>query len=191
MQAERLDTGGRIDRGKPIGFTFNGRAYQGYAGDTLASALLANGVRLTTRSFKYHRPRGIMGAGVEEPSTLVELLGEDASGNRPATTVPLTDGLVAKSVNCWPSPGFDLGGVTQLIGWFIPAGFYYKTFKWPNWHLFEPSIRKAAGLAAAPAAPPVQGHFENRFAHCDLLIAGAGTAGLDGRTWWRGVRGCG
>ena len=147
-------------------------------GDTLASALLANGVRLTARSFKYHRPRGIIGSGVEEPATLVELMGENASGNRPATTVPLAEGLQARSVNCWPSPAFDLGAINQVIGRFIPAGFYYKTFKWPGWHLYEPSIRKAAGLAAAPSKPPATGHFENRFAHCDVLIAGAGPAGL-------------
>ena len=122
----------------------------------MASALIANGVSLTARSFKYHRPRGIVGAGVEEPSTLVELLGGDASGNRPATTVPLTEGLAARSVNCWPSPNFDLGGLTQVATRFLPAGFYYKTFKWPNWHVFEPTIRKAAGLAAAPSCPPRQ-----------------------------------
>jgi len=178
MQGDRLATGGRIDRTSPLTFTFNGRAYTGFAGDTLASALLANGVRLTARSFKYHRPRGIVGAGVEEPATLVELLGEDASGNRPATIVPLTEGLAATSVNCWPSPAFDIGAVAQLAARFIPAGFYYKTFKWPGWHVFEPSIRKAAGLAAAPKAPPARGRFETRFAHADLLVAGAGPAGL-------------
>ncbi|NNE81569.1 MAG: sarcosine oxidase subunit alpha family protein [Silicimonas sp.] len=174
----RLPSGGRIDRSSSLSFTFNGAEMTGYAGDTLASALLANGVTLTARGFKYHRPRGIIGAGAEEPGTLVELLGEDASGNRPATTVTLRDGLKAKSVNCWPSPTFDLGAVNQLIARFIPAGFYYKTFKWPNWHLFEPSIRKAAGLAPAPAAPPSAGHFEARNAHADVLIAGAGPAGL-------------
>ena len=178
MQSNRLKSGGRIDRSKPLNFTFNGRPYKGFEGDTLASALLANNVRLTARSFKYHRPRGIIGSGVEEPATLVELLGEDASGNRPATTVPLTDGLAAESVNCWPTPEFDFGAVNQFISRFIPAGFYYKTFKWPDWHLFEPSIRKAAGLAGAPQSPPKSGHFENRFAHCDVLIAGAGPAGL-------------
>ena len=177
-QVNRLDRGGRIDRTRSLNFTFNGKAYTGFQGDTLASALLANGVRLTARSFKYHRPRGIVGAGVEEPSTLIELMGEDASGNRPATTVPLSEGLVAKSVNCWPSPGFDIGAVNQLAARFIPAGFYYKTFKWPNWHLYEPTIRKAAGLAAAPSDPPAKGYYETRYGHCDLLVAGAGPAGL-------------
>lgn len=177
-QSNRLASGGRLDRNRPVSFQFNGKTYQGYEGDTLASALLANGVRVTARSFKYHRPRGIVGHGPEEPSTLVELDGEDASGNRPATTVLLREGLSARSVNCWPSPEFDLGGINQMFSRFIPAGFYYKTFKWPNWHLFEPSIRKAAGLAAAPAQPPSNGHFEARHAHADVLIAGAGPAGL-------------
>ncbi|UWR05369.1 (2Fe-2S)-binding protein (plasmid) [Ruegeria conchae] len=177
-QNNRCASGGRIDRSRTLRFTFNGKSYEGFEGDTLASALLANGVRVTARSFKYHRPRGIVGHGPEEPATLVELDGEDASGNRPATTVPLRDGLSARSVNCWPSPEFDIGGVNQLLSRFIPAGFYYKTFKWPNWHLFEPSIRKAAGLAAAPAQPPSSGHFEARHAHADVLVAGAGPAGL-------------
>ncbi|WP_298854113.1 2Fe-2S iron-sulfur cluster-binding protein [uncultured Ruegeria sp.] len=177
-QSNRRAAGGRIDRNQPLRFTFNGNSYEGFEGDTLASALLANGVRVTARSFKYHRPRGIMGHGPEEPATLVELDGEDASGNRPATTVPLREGLNARSVNCWPSPEFDLGGVNQLFARFIPAGFYYKTFKWPNWHLFEPSIRMAAGLAAAPFKPPSKGHFEARYAHAEVLIAGAGPAGL-------------
>ena len=145
----RLPFGGMIDRRKHIEFEFNGKAYFGHEGDTLASALLANGVFLTARSFKYHRPRGIMGAGVEEPSCLVELLGENAAGNHAATTIRLRPGLAAKSVNCWPSPNFDLLSINQLFSRFLPAGFYYKTFMWPNWHLFEPSIRQAAGLAAA------------------------------------------
>ncbi|HMS94477.1 MAG TPA: 2Fe-2S iron-sulfur cluster-binding protein [Tabrizicola sp.] len=109
--ASRLATGGCIDRSRPLRFRFDGRDYTGFAGDTLASALLANGVRITARSFKYHRPRGIMGKGVEEPATLVELAGDLASGNRPATTVPLTEGLEARSVNAWPSARFDLRAV--------------------------------------------------------------------------------
>ncbi|MEP2029685.1 MAG: 2Fe-2S iron-sulfur cluster-binding protein [Paracoccaceae bacterium] len=178
MQVNRLSHGGRINRARALSFTFNGRKYQGFEGDTLASALIANGVSLTARSFKYHRPRGIVGAGVEEPSTLVELMGNDASANRPVTTVPLKEGLIAKSVNCWPSPAVDIGAVNQLFARFIPAGFYYKTFKWPNWHVYEPSIRKATGLAGTPQEAPDQGHFEARYAHCDVLIAGAGPAGL-------------
>lgn len=178
MTGKRLPNGGQIERAKVFSFEFNGRKYSGFAGDTLASALLANGVRLTARSFKYHRPRGIVGSGFEEPSTMVELLGDDASANRPVTVVALRDGLRAKSVNCWPSASFDIGALTQVISRFIPAGFYYKTFKWPNWHLFEPWIRRAAGLASAPRSQPKQGHFENRFMHTDVLIAGAGPAGL-------------
>lgn len=178
MQSNRLASGGRINRDKPLSFTFNGKTYQGYEGDTLASALLANGVHLTARSFKYHRPRGIVSAGPEEPGTLVELTGEDASGNRPVTTIPLKANLSAKSVNCWPSPQIDLGGINQLFSRFIPAGFYYKTFKWPDWHVYEPSIRRAAGLAAAPGHPPANGHYETRNAHTDVLIVGAGPAGL-------------
>ncbi|MFZ1726066.1 MAG: sarcosine oxidase subunit alpha family protein [Albidovulum sp.] len=176
--SNRLASGGRIDRTRQLSFTFNGKRYCGFHGDTLASALLANGVTLTARSFKYHRPRGIVGLGVEEPSSFVELMGNDASGNNAVTTVPLRSGLVARSVNCWPSAEFDLGAVNQLIGRLIPAGFYYKTFKWPDWHLFEPSIRRAAGLANAPAEPPKTGHFESRNAHADVLVAGSGPAGL-------------
>ncbi|MGB3177810.1 MAG: sarcosine oxidase subunit alpha family protein [Albidovulum sp.] len=173
----RLPDGGRIDRSRPICFHFNGTKYTGFHGDTLASALLANGISLTGRSFKYHRPRGIVSAGVEEPASLVELEGDMASGNRPITTVQLVSGLKARSVNAWPSAAFDIGAINQLITRFIPAGFYYKTFKWPNWHLFEPSIRRAAGLAGAPTEPPI-GTYEARHAHADILIAGAGPAGL-------------
>ena len=178
MPTERLPSGGRIDRSRPLRFRFNGRGYSGFAGDSLASALLANDVRLTARSFKYHRPRGIVGSGPEEPSTLVELAGGHASANRAATTVRLEDGLDARSINCWPSPRFDLGGINQLFARLIPAGFYYKTFKWPNWHLYEPAIRKAAGLAAAPKESPADGHFEAANAHADVLVVGAGPAGL-------------
>ena len=178
MSRHRLSAGGRINRNKVVNFTFNGRAMTGFEGDTLASALMANGVDVTARSFKYHRPRGIVAAGIEEPSSYVELLGDDAAGNQPATVVPLTEGLAAKSVNCWPSVDFDCGAVNQLFSRFIPASFYYKTFKWPNWHFFEPLIRKAAGLAGPPPTPPVTGRFEARYWHCDVLVAGAGPAGL-------------
>ena len=178
MTGHRLPTGGRIMRDRQIHFTFNGKRLVGNHGDTLASALIANGIAVTARSFKYHRPRGIMGAGIEEPSAYVELLGEDACGNMPATIVPLKDGLAAQSVNCWPSVDFDISAVNQLVAPFIPASFYYKTFKWPKWHIYEPAIRRAAGLASPPPAAPKEGRFEARHWHCDVLIAGAGPSGL-------------
>jgi len=174
----RLNTGGLIDRRVALQFTFNGRTYSGYKGDTLASALLANGVTLSARSFKYHRPRGIVGAWTEEPSCIVELEGDDQSGNHPVTTVPLKSGLSARSVNCWPSPRFDVMSVFQWFSPLLPAAFYYKTFKWPNWHLFEPAIRRAAGLAGAPRLTKTEEHYETRHAHCDVLVVGAGLSGL-------------
>ena len=174
----RLKSGGRVDRSTRLNFTFNGRHYYGFEGDTLASALIANGVKVVARSFKYHRPRGIIGSGIEDPASLVELLDENASGNNLATTVILKDGLKAKSINCWPNVDFDFGSIIQFFHKLVPAGFYYKTFMWPNWHLFEPSIRKAAGLAAAPHKPPSKGHFESRNAHTDILVIGSGPAGL-------------
>ena len=174
----RLPTGGRIDRERPIKFTFNGQVFSGFEGDTLASALLANGERLTARSFKYHRPRGITGIGAEEPSSFVELLGDQQSGNQPITTVRLRDGLQARSVNCWPSAKFDLLAINQWFARLLPASFYYKTFMWPNWHVYEPHIRRVAGLAHAPDADKVPGIYETRHWHCDVLVVGAGAAGL-------------
>jgi len=143
-----------IERGSPISFTFNGRSYSGFQGDTLASALLASGVRLVGRSFKLHRPRGIWSCGTEEPSALVDV-GEGArrTPNVRTTLLPLAHGLRAVSVNCWPSLGLDLGALTGAFAALLPAGFYYKTFKWPSWHLFEPAIRRMAGLGVAPAMP--------------------------------------
>lgn len=128
-QTHRLPTGGAIDRAKPLRFTFNGRALTGYAGDTLASALLANDVSIVGRSFKYHRPRGIYGAGAEEPNAILDLTWQGRHDpNAKATLVPLADGMVAKSVNCWPGPRFDLLGGLDLLHPFLPGGFYYKTF---------------------------------------------------------------
>ena len=179
-QSHRLPAGGRIDRDRPLAFTFNGRPYQGYAGDTLASALLANGVALLARSFKYHRPRGILSAGVEEPNAVVELeSGARARPNPRATEIELYDGLRAASVNCWPGVGFDLGAVGDRFSRLMPAGFYYKTFMWPRrlWGTYEYLIRHAAGLGRAPdGADPDR--YDRMHAHCDVLVAGGGPAGL-------------
>ncbi len=177
-QPFRLAAGGLIDRGRPLSFRFEGRDYRGYAGDTLASALLANGVRLVGRSFKYHRPRGILGFGPEESNALMQLgTGERTAPNLRATEIRLHEGLEAKAVNCWPNVRFDVGGVNNLLSRFLAAGFYYKTFMWPHWHVYEGVIRRAAGLGKAPkAADPDR--YENRFAHCDVLVVGSGPAGL-------------
>lgn len=174
----RLPTGGRIQRDRPLQFTFNGQTFSGFEGDTLASALLAQGERLTARSFKYHRPRGVTGIGAEEPGAYVELLGDQQSGNQAITTVPLRDGLQARSVNCWPSAKFDLLAVNQWFARLLPASFYYKTFMWPNWRVYEPHIRRVAGLAHAPDLDQVPGRYETRHWHCDVLVVGAGAAGL-------------
>jgi len=178
----RTATGGLIDRTRPLRFSFDGRALQGCAGDTLASALLANGVHLTGRSFKYHRPRGILSAGADEPNALVAVQRDRAryTPNLRATQLELYDGLQAVSQNRWPSLSFDLGAVNGMLWPFIAAGFYYKTFMWPRraWHkLYEPRIRAAAGLGTAPGAADPD-CYANRYAHCDLLIIGAGAAGL-------------
>jgi sarcosine oxidase subunit alpha len=177
----RLPEGGLVDRTAPLAFRFDGRDYAGFAGDTLASALLANGVRLFGRSFKYHRPRGVLTAGPEEPNALVTLgEGEAALPNTRATTVPLAPGLVAASQNRWPSLGFDVMAVNQIFAPLFVAGFYYKTFMWPAklWErLYEPVIRRAAGLGALPETPD-PGVYDRAHAFCDLLVIGGGPAGL-------------
>jgi sarcosine oxidase subunit alpha len=167
-----------IERSTPVPFSFNGRAFQGFAGDTLASALLANGVRLVARSFKLHRPRGIWSCGAEEPSALVEV-GEGArrTPNVRATLLPLVPGLAARSQNCWPGVGFDLGALTGAFAALLPAGFYYKTFMWPNWHWFEPAIRRMAGLGTAPTQADAD-RYEEMSANVEMLIVGGGLAGL-------------
>jgi sarcosine oxidase, subunit alpha len=182
----RTCAGGRIDRSRTLRFSFDGRPYSGFAGDTLASALLANGVHLMGRSFKYHRPRGVLAAGAEEPSALVAVRRDDAryTPNLRATQVELYEGLTAASQNRWPSLAFDLGAVNDLIAPFIPAGFYYKTFMWPPraWRtLYEPRIRAAAGLGRAPELPDPD-RYANRYAHCDVLVVGAGPAGIAAAT---------
>jgi sarcosine oxidase subunit alpha len=174
-------TGGQIDRSTEITFTFNGKAMRGYPGDTLASALLANGQRLVGRSFKYHRPRGIFTAGSEEPNALVELRRAAAQEpNTRATTAELFDGLDARSQNHRGPLGFDLMAVTDLLSPFLAAGFYYKTFMWPHafWEkLYEPAIRAAAGLGRLSGEddPDI---YDKGYLHCDLLVIGAGPAGL-------------
>jgi sarcosine oxidase subunit alpha len=150
-QPNRLAHGGAIDRSGPIAFTFNGRRLHGYAGDTLASALLANGVAVVGRSFKYHRPRGIYGAGVEEPNAIVDLVHNGRHDpNAKATLVELAEGMIVRSVNCWPSVERDVYGGLDLLHRFLPSGFYYKTFMRPSWHAHEPYIRKLAGLGREP-----------------------------------------
>ena len=176
----RLPAGGRVDRARPLRFRFDGRDYTGLQGDTLASALLANGVRRVARSFKYHRPRGILSAGVEEPNALVQLFeGARTVPNARATEVELVDGLVARSVNATPGADVDL---LAASGWFarlMPAGFYYKTFmaSQRSWQFFERYLRRAGGLGVSPAEPDPD-TYDGRFAHCDVLVVGAGIAGL-------------
>jgi len=174
----RLAQGGSINRQQTLNFSFNGRPLQGYAGDTLAAALLANGIHHVARSFKFHRPRGIYSAGEEEPNALLEIgQGARRVPNSRATLVPLQEGLVAQSQLGWPSLGFDLGRSFDYSHRLWPAGFYNKTFKWPAWHSWEGLIRRMAGLGRAPdEADP--DHYEKINAYCDLLICGAGPAGL-------------
>ncbi len=170
---------GTIDRSRPLRFSFDGQSFQGFAGDTLASALLGAGVRLVGRSFKYHRPRGIMAAGAEEPNALVRLgQGRLAEPNTQATRIELSDGLVAESQHCWPSLGFDLGAAIGLLKPFMPAGFYYKTFigQWA-WQRVEPFIRHAAGMGRVPEAPDPE-RYEHRHARADVVVVGAGPSGL-------------
>ncbi len=181
MTSYRLAAGGLVDRRTALSFTFDNKAMQGLAGDTLASALLANGQMLAGRSFKYHRPRGILTAGSAEPNALVTIgRGGRSEPNTRATMQALYEGLEARSQNRWPSLDFDIGAVNGLLSAFLSAGFYYKTFMWPAalWEkLYEPFIRNAAGLGKATyEADP--DHFEKCWAHCDLLVVGGGAAGL-------------
>lgn len=164
--------------GEPIAFRFDGRALVGRAGDTLAAALLANGIHFVARSFKYHRPRGIFGAGVEDPNAFVAV-GEGARAvtNSQATLTPLTPGLVARSINRWPSLACDVAALTGVFARFLPAGFYYKTFFWPDWMAFEGIIRRAAGLGTAPADPDPD-LYDRPNRHCDILVVGGGPAGI-------------
>ncbi len=178
----RTSRGGRINRSRPLGFAFDGARYRGFAGDTLASALIANGVATVARSFKYHRPRGVLAWGSAEPNAIVEL---DAGPGRVtpnlrATEIELYEGLVARSQNAWPSLSFDIGAVAGLFAPLLPSGFYYKTFIGPRgaWErLYEPVIRRAAGMGRAPRAPDPD-RYGSEWAHCDVAVVGGGPAGL-------------
>ena len=180
-QLYRLDNEGLINRNKEISFIFNGKKYIGYEGDTLASALLANGIHLVGRSFKYHRPRGFFGAGVDEPNAKLQIkLNGHSEPNVNATEFELVEGVEAKSQNCWPSVEFDIGAINNFLNKFFPAGFYYKTFMWPKsfWYkIYEPFIRKAAGLGIASTDKDKE-RYEHKYEYCDLLVAGSGPAGL-------------
>ena len=180
-QSYRLSNEGLLNRNKEISFKFNGKKYTGYEGDTLASALLANGVHLVGRSFKYHRPRGFFGAGVDEPNAKLQIqLNGHSEPNVNATEFELVEGIEAKSQNCWPSVEFDVGAINNFLNKFFPAGFYYKTFMWPKsfWYkIYEPFIRKAAGLGVASTEKDKE-RYEHKYEYCDLLVAGSGPAGL-------------
>ncbi len=170
-----------IDETYKISFRFNNKTYYGYKGDTLASALLANGIHLVGRSFKYHRPRGIMTAGSEEPNAIVQLH-KNTSRTEPnvrATEIEIYEGLEASSQNCWPSVNFDIGGINNFLSPVLPAGFYYKTFMWPAsfWEKYEYFIRKSAGLGKSPTEPDPD-MYEHKYIHCDVLVIGAGVSGV-------------
>jgi sarcosine oxidase subunit alpha len=180
--ANRIAGQGRLTPARTARFTFDGKTYQALEGDTLASALLANGVHLVGRSFKYHRPRGILSAGAGRAECADRRL-RDAARRQPNVRAPVQevfDGMKVESQNRWPSLSFDIGGVNNLLSPFFAAGFYYKTFMWPKaaWEkVYEPFIRKAAGLGVAPTEEDPD-HYANRYAYCDVLVAGAGVAGL-------------
>ncbi|MFQ5634932.1 MAG: 2Fe-2S iron-sulfur cluster-binding protein, partial [Gammaproteobacteria bacterium] len=179
-QPNRLERGGRIDRSRPLGFRFNGRSLQGFAGDTLASALLASGVVTVGRSFKLHRPRGIVGSGAEEPNAIMQIgAGASTVPNSRATQVQLYEGLRARSTKGWPSVNHDIAAINDVFGRLLGAGFYYKTFMYPKgfWEHYESLIRRTAGLGSSPRVADPD-HYEHRNAHCDVLVAGAGPAGL-------------
>ena len=180
-QQFRIKDKGYINRNKLINFQFNGKKFTGYEGDTLASALLANGIHLVGRSFKYHRPRGFFAAGVDEPNAKLQVeLNGHSEPNVNATEIELVEGLSATSQNCWPSVEFDIGAINNLLNKFFPAGFYYKTFMWPKsfWYkVYEPFIRKAAGLGIASVQKDKE-RYEHKFEYCDLLVTGSGPAGL-------------
>ncbi len=170
-----------VDETRKLSFIFNGKKLYGYKGDTLASALLSNDIHLVGRSFKYHRPRGIMTSGSEEPNAILQIGNDDAltDPNVRATEIELYDGLICNSQNCWPSVKFDIGGINNFLSPLLPAGFYYKTFMWPAsfWEKYEYFIRKSAGLGKSPKKQDPD-MYDHRYMHCDILIVGGGVSGL-------------
>jgi sarcosine oxidase subunit alpha len=179
LSSFRLPTSGGVDRGRRYAFTFDGKPYTGFAGDSIASALLANGVSIVGRSFKYHRPRGIWGAWTEEPNAIVDVTRNGATTpNLRATTEALENDLAVRSVNAAPTAAADRAALTDRLAPVLPAGFYYKTFLWPQWETFEGPIRAMAGLGRVDPnnRPPADNPQLN--ARCDLLVVGAGPAGL-------------
>ena len=177
----RVKSSNHIDETTSVSFKFNGKTYHGFKGDTLASALLANNIHLVGRSFKYHRPRGIMTAGSEEPNAIVQVGNDEAitEPNVRATEVEIYEGLEATSQNCWPSVNFDIGAINNILSPVLPAGFYYKTFMWPAsfWEKYEYFIRHSAGLGKSPTKPDLD-LYDHRYIHCDVLVIGAGIAGI-------------
>ena len=180
QQPYRLSDGGIVDRNRPVSFRFDGKSYQGFTGDTLASALIASGTHMVARSFKYHRPRGIVGAGVEDPAGLVQIgKGAGSDPNTRVTEQEIWDGLEAFPQNCWPSLTYDFYGVNDLFSRFFSAGFYYKTMIGPpgSWMTYEPIVRQSAGMGISPDGPDTD-TYESLNRHCDVLVVGAGPAGL-------------
>ena len=177
----RINSSNFIDETTRVSFKFDGKTYYGFKGDTLASALIANGIHLVARSFKYHRPRGIMTAGSEEPNAIVQINGNTAytEPNVRATEIEIYDGLEASSQNCWPNVNFDIGGINNILSPLLPAGFYYKTFMWPAsfWEKYEYFIRKSAGLGKSPTKPDPD-LYEHKYIHCDVLVIGGGISGI-------------
>ena len=176
----RLDAGGIIDRSCPLSFQFDGKQMTGFKGDTVASALMANGINLVARSFKYHRPRGFFGAGSEEPNAIVTIgTGAHSEPNLVATQIPLIDGMSITSQNRWPNLNWDIGALNGFFKPLLPSGFYYKTFMWPPWAWkhYEHMIRNAAGFGISPdkSDPDI---YLKRYCHCDVLVVGAGLWGL-------------
>ncbi len=179
MSGFRLPAGGAVDRGRPLAFTFDGKPFLGFQGDSIASALLANGVRVVGRSFKYHRPRGIWGAWTEDPNAIVDVTRSGrTTPNLRATVEPLDNDLAVRSVNALPTAAADRAALLDRLSAFMPAGFYYKTFLWPRWETFEPAIRAMAGLGRVdPDNRPLANNPQFN-ARCDVLVVGAGPAGL-------------